>query len=201
MTRMTRLAVLIISFALFTPSVFAQVGVNLGAHASTSSKGTFKVNTDGSIGAKVQHESSGLTTNALGAEVRASSDVQTEEDLDAYEENLLVVNSAVKDADSSNKRVGVSYWHEGKFLGLFKVKVEARTDAVIGEEDTLTVTTNMPWWAFLVFGLGDVRGDVQYEIMSHDEFSAQVLDRENAVARARAIETIVTAHAKVAGNK
>lgn len=191
---------LILSFVLLTPSAFAQVKVNLSGTASSSaSGGTFKINTDGSIGSP--RESSGLTTNAKGAEIRSSADVTTQDDLDAFEENILIVNSAIADADSSNKRVAVSYWHEGKFLGLFKVKVEARTDAEIGEEDTLTVTTDMPWWAFLVFGLGDVQGDVQYDIMSNDQFSADVLDIENATARARALDVIIAAHAKVAGNK
>jgi hypothetical protein len=65
----------------------------------------------------------------------------------------------------------------------------------------LTVRTDVPWWAFLVFGLGDVRGDVQYELLSNGQFTADVLDKENALARARALEVIVSAHAKVAGNK
>ncbi len=192
--------ILALVFGLIAPTAFAQVNVNLGTNASTSANGgTFRVNADGSVG--TQMERSGLKENTAGVEIRASADVMTEDDLDAYEENILVVNSSVKDADSSNKRVAVSYMHEGKFLGLFKVKVESRTSAEIGEEDVLTVRTDVPWWAFLVFGLGDVEGNVQYELMSNGQFSADVLDREDAIARARAIETIISAHAKVAGNK
>lgn len=192
--------ILALVFGLTAPSAFAQVNVNLGANASTSlDGGTFRVNTDGSVEAQV--ERSGLKQNTAGVEIRNSADVATEDDLDAYEENLLVVNSSIADADSSNKRVALSYWHEGKFLGLFKVKVESRTNAEIGEEDVLTVRTDVPWWAFLVFGLGDVEGDVQYELMSNGQFTADVLDRDNAVARARALEVIASAHAKVSANK
>jgi hypothetical protein len=200
MSRSKLIIALMLSFGLVVPTAFAQVNVNLSGSASTSANGgTFRINTDGSIGENV--ERSGLKTNAKGVEIRSASDVMIEDDLDAYEENILVVNSAVADADSSNKRVAVSYWHEGKFLGIFKVKVESRTNAEIGEEDTLTVRTDMPWWAFLVFGLGNVQGDVQYDIMSNDQFSADVLDTENAVARARALDVIISAHAKVAASK
>jgi hypothetical protein len=194
------LIVVALSFGLMVPSAFAQVNVNLGAQASSSQNGgTIRVNADGSVGA--QTERSGLKENGAGVEIRASADVVTDDDLDAYEENLLVVNSSIADADSSNKRVAVSYWHEGKFLGIFKVRVESRTNAEIGEEDVLTVRTDVPWWAFLVFGLGNVEGDVQYELMSNGQFSADVLDTDNAFARARALEVIISAHAKVAGNK
>lgn len=192
----------LIMFAVVVPA-HAQLRVNVGAGATSSVQGeTLKLNADGSVSATAQASSTasveGMPRNSLGAEIRTALDVITEDDLDAFEENILVLNPKIEDADSSNKRVAVSYWHEGRFLGIFPVKVQSRTDAEIGEEDTLTVTTHVPWWSFLVFGMGNVQGDVQVKLQSEGQFSSDVLNREDAAARARAIETIVSAHAGVA---
>lgn len=191
---------LALSFVLVTPAYAQGLKIDLGAGATTSaSGGTIRLNASGSAGVKATTtELEGMTRNSLGAEIKTAGDVITDDDLNAFEENLLIVNHDVADADSSNKRVAVSYWHEGRFLGIFKVRVQSRTTAEIGEEDTLTVTTEMPWWGFLVWGMGDVQGDVGLALQSDGQFSANVLNREDANARARALEAIASAHAKVA---
>lgn len=192
----------VLMFGLFVTPSFAQININVGGGASGSaSGGTLRLNADGSVTASSNGTSSpqveGLPRNASGVEIKTAADVATSDDLDAYEDNLLVLDERVADADSSNKRVAISYWHEGRFLGIFPVKVQSRTEAEIGEEDTLTVTTEVPWWSFLVFGLGNVQGDVQIALQANGEFSANVLARDDANARARALEAITSAHASV----
>lgn len=190
-------ALLVTLFAAAPAAAQIRIDADAGARANLEGS-TVRLSADGSVSQNASTtEREGLPRNAAGIEIRAAAQVYTDEDLNAYEENLLVVNRNVADADSSNSRVAVSYWHEGRFLGLFKVKVESRTTAEIGDEDVLTVRTDMPWWSFLVFGLGNVQGDVQYALQSDGEFSKNVLAREDAQARARALEAIMTAHANV----
>jgi hypothetical protein len=194
---------LLLTLSIATPAA-AQLRIDVGAGATSSAQGgTIRLNADGSVSATgstatTTVELEGLPRNSLGAEIRTAADVVTDDDLDAYEDNLIVIDSAVADADSSNKRVAISYWHDGRFLGIFPVRVQSRTEAEIGEEETLTVTTDMPWWSFLVFGIGNVQGDVQMELQANGQFSSNVLNKEDPNARARALEAILNAHASVA---
>lgn len=195
--------VVALAFLMTTPA-FAQIRIDAGLGATSSaSGGTIRLNADGSITATSatgtsNNQLEGLPRNSAGVEIRTAEDVVTDDDLNIFEENLLIINEHVADADSSRKRVAVSYWHQGRFLGIFPVKVQSRTEAEIGDEDILTVTTEVPWWSFLVFGLGNVQGDVQVALQADGEFSANVLNREDAPARARALEAIASAHASVA---
>lgn len=195
--------VVALAFLMTTPA-FAQIRIDAGLGATSSaSGGTIRLNADGSITATSatgtsNNQLEGLPRNSAGVEIRTAGDVVTDDDLNIFEENLLIINEHVADADSSRKRVAVSYWHQGRFLGIFPVKVQSRTEAEIGDEDILTVTTEVPWWSFLVFGLGNVQGDVQVALQADGEFSANVLNREDAPARARALEAIASAHASVA---
>jgi len=204
----TLVLALLVAAAASVPTVYAQTGLqvdvgsgikaNTGSgSASTTQGGTIRINT----GSKKEEERSGLLKNALGIEVRSSADVMSDEDLDSYEENLLVTNASVADADSSNKRVGVAYWHEGRLLWVFPVKVQSRTDVEIGEEENLSISTDMPWWSFLVSGLGNVKSKVEAALMSNGQFTADVLAASDAKARARALEAIASAHARVAAGE
>lgn len=190
---------LTLAFLLTSSPTYAQSGLDVGVHASVGSLGA-----DGSLKATVTStttsERMSLLKNALGAEIRSSADVATDDDLDAYEENLLAIDARLTDADSSNSRVAVAYKHHGRLLWLFPVTIESRTTIEIGTEDTLTIGTKAPWWSGLVADYGGIREQVELELMADGTFTTNVLASEDPKARAAALEAMAAAHARAAAN-
>lgn len=188
----------LLAFSIAAPSASAQTRLDLGAGVDASVGTGIRANATASATATAtttEQERTGLLKNQFGMEIRSAAEVTTEEDLDAFEENLLVADSSIADADSSQKGVGISYWHEGRFLVFIPVKIQSRTEARAGESNEVVIKTEMPWWSFLVSGLAGVQKKVQEELTANDQFSADVLASSDAHARARALEAIASAHA------
>lgn len=137
-----------------------------------------------------------LRTNALGIAITGSAQVTTDEDLQIYQENLRTEDSGFANADlDSDEDVDVAYWHEGKFLGLFPVKVESHTVVAMGSDGNVNVETHMPWWNFFVTGTGSVAADVDSELESSSMIENDFKMGGSAGAKARILEAVANAHA------
>jgi len=206
MTIFKTVFVLVLMSAFIAPTVHAQVGAQVevggGASAGVGNGASVDATTGVKAGATTSspvqlREETGVPKNALGVEIRSSADVITNADLNAYENTILLTDSNIEDADSSSKQVSVAYWHPGRFLGIFALDIRSETKVTHDDESTITIKTHMPWWSFLVTGLGNVASSVQTELLASADFSANASASDNSQARARALEAIVAAHAHV----
>ncbi len=180
-----------------------QTGVNVGASSNTS--GTASSSTAGSntsAGDTASGDVTGslgvtLSANAQGVVVSTPAQVSSDSDLAVYSSNVVKSNDSVRAVDtSSSDKVSVSYTHQGRFLGIFPVRVTSKTDVAVGVDGKAVVTTHMPWWNIFVTGTHTVSSDVDSSLSSSSSVAANLSANASASERARVVEDIINAHAQ-----
>ncbi len=173
-------------------------GVEVGADADSSVRSDDTSTDDSGTTSGSAGLTGGLRTNALGIEVVSSGQVQTAGDLEVFSENMRerdenIANANARAAGSAD----LTYYHKGKLFGLFPVKVKTQTWVTSETDGTVSVNTTLPWWSGFVTGTGKVRSEVDAALANSASLSADMQASADAAARARILDAIASAHAKV----
>ena len=190
---MTKVLSALLLFALFTPVAHAaSLTADAGVVAQAVDVG---IDVQMDVATGTPSDSSAGDDADLGVSVMSSSDVADEDDLERYQTSLkgedAYYDDAVMDADGY---IAISYYHEGRFLGLVPVQVKSHTTVATNTDGQVTVKTHMPWWNLFVSGTADIASDIDARLAGSGTLASDSKMTDNAAAKARIIEAVVQAH-------
>ena len=186
-----------------TGGVAAEASVHGSATTSTTTNGKgMEVNANAAAGQETAanaRENNGaqvvLMQNAAGVTVTTPSQVQSQEDLNVFAENVRAQNQHVVSVNTqAQNRVEVAYQHRAYLFGFIPVLATVRTQVQADANGAAQVTTSHPWWDFLASGDGAVGATVKAALTGDASVSAVASGSASASQVAQAIQAIVQAN-------
>ncbi len=192
---------------------YAQVGVDVGAgvsgeattttdsDSSTSSDALIDINLEATSTAEVvsdtdNGEEGALRVNADGVAVVMAAEVNSDEDLEVFADNISTreenVDEVTFDADATGAwEARVTYAHTGKLFGLIPVTVKSDTMVKVDAEGELSVESDLPWWNFMVTEKNHAEAEIESRLRDNATVMAAAEVEANAAVKAQVVEAIV----------
>lgn len=134
--------------------------------------------------------------NSKGVIVSTSSEVNNEEDLEVFSDNMEVKNESVSKVDFDNGNNGdvevkVVYKHQGKFLGFIPVTIKSKTVVEASNDNETKVNSRLAWWSFLVAGENYSEEELESKIKNNTRIMASAKANVNASTKAEIAEAVI----------
>lgn len=174
--------------------VDAGVEVDAGAEAGVRSETEVESETRAEERRSQAQSKATIKANSLGVVVTSSAQVNSEEDLEVFANNVSVeVDDVVSVSVSSDNgsRTVVVYNHKARLFGFIPVSVRSTTEVEAGAEGETEVRTSFPWWSFMARGAGEAKSDIETRIRNNADVRANVGVEASAFARARVAEAVI----------
>jgi hypothetical protein len=130
--------------------------------------------------------------------VRSAVNVSTEEELAAYGESLRSYDEHIDQVEANvDGDVVLTYYHPVRLFGVIPLQAKTKTVVSVNNNGLLEAKTHLPWWSFLATGTGSVASSIDAVLANSGEVLTDMKLEGNATARARVLEAIAEAHARV----
>jgi len=184
-----------------TNDVFIPEEARVNAEAVANSEVNFVVDTeenneDYEVAENSSRVEALLKTNANGIAVIASSQVDSEEDLEVFESNIPSQNKAVvkvnvDSEEDGSSEITVVYRHKGKFLGFLPITIKSTTVVEAGADSRVKVRSSAPWWGFLVSSKAYSNANVESRLENNATLNSNLDSNIKVRAQAEMVEAII----------
>jgi len=186
-------------------NAYALIGVDASSDATVY---TPTVSVDASTSLKVDEQSTAQATTTQGTSSASLSALETvttsgaialpavissQADLENYKTQTIRGENHIDTIDTSNpNEVSVSWKQDGKLLGVIPVTVISTTHAVVSNDGTVSVTTDVPWWSSLVSGISIPSKESETEIKESQAMKAYAASTTDLNAKATLLYELIT---------
>lgn len=140
-----------------------------------------------------------LRVNSNGVAIVSSSQVESENDLEIFSDNLSIRENNISDVNIDTDADGateimVVHKNEAKLLGFIPVTVKTTTVAEVNEDFEMTVDSKVSWWSFLATAHGERKNqvnEIEENLKSNTTLTANLSANVSAQAKAEAAEAII----------
>ena len=128
------------------------------------------------------------------ASIVVPANISARADLAEYEDSVMRSEQAVREIDTESNGNTVSVWwkHEGTLLAFIPVSVESRTTVTANDDNTIKVTTEMPWWSVFVKGAHQVLVQTETNLQQSEDIKTHMRAGASAVSKAHVVHAIVS---------